>query len=95
MEEFLRSERGAAPPLDYHKCRFGQWLYTEGQARYDARPGFQEMVLAHRQVHALAIELSALHAAGQRADALARLGELYGLRDALLAQLKALVRLHG
>jgi hypothetical protein len=44
----------------------------------------------HRQVHALAAELCELQARGRNPEALARLGELHGLRDPLLEQMKAL-----
>jgi len=46
----------------------------------------------HRQVHALAAELCELQAQGRSPEALAKLGELHGLQDALLEQLKALVQ---
>jgi hypothetical protein len=87
MEKYLKGEREAPPPLNIHQCRFGQWLTTVGLARFGVQPNFQAIELLHRQVHALAAELCELHAQGRNQEALARLGELHGLRDALLEQL--------
>ncbi|MGZ4960831.1 MAG: CZB domain-containing protein [Methylomonas sp.] len=75
-------------PLDIQQCRFGLWLNTEGLARIGAQPHFQDIDLLHRQVHALAADLCNLKIQGRKHDALARLGELYDLRDALLEQLR-------
>ncbi len=89
MENYLRGEREAPPPLDIHQCRFGQWLDTEERlARFDAQSSFQSIGLLHRQVHALAAELCKLKAQGRTLEALAGLGELHALRDALLEQLR-------
>ena len=90
MESHLKGEREAPPAMDHQQCRFGQWLAAEGRARHAAQPAFLAIEPLHRQVHALAAELLALQASGQIPQALARLGELYDLRDALLAQLKGL-----
>jgi hypothetical protein len=87
----LRGEREAPPPLDLHQCRFGKWLDAQGLARHQAQPAFQTVEPLHQQVHALATELLQLQAQDRNPEALARLGELYELRDALLAQLKNLV----
>ncbi|MGZ5001314.1 MAG: EAL domain-containing protein, partial [Methylomonas sp.] len=88
MEKYLKGEREAPPTLDIHQCRFGQWLDTEGLARFGAQPFFEAVHLLHRQVHALAAELCNLKTQGRRQEVLARLGELHSLRDALLEQLR-------
>jgi hypothetical protein len=64
----------------------------EGQARHGAQPAFQAIELLHRQVHKLAVALLELQAHDLTSEALTRLGELHGLRDALLEQLKVLVQ---
>ena len=87
----LRGEREAPPPLDLHQCRFGKWLDAQGLARHQAQPAFQTVEPLHQQVHALATELLQLQAQDRNPEALARLGELYDLRDTLLEQLKNLV----
>jgi EAL domain-containing protein (putative c-di-GMP-specific phosphodiesterase class I) len=89
MEKYLKGECEAPLPLDIHACRFGEWLNVEGQARYGAQPAIEAM---HRHVHALAGELCALQALGHNPEAQAKLGELHGLQDDLLEQLKALVQ---
>ncbi|MGZ5000959.1 MAG: EAL domain-containing protein [Methylomonas sp.] len=88
MEKYLKGEREAPPTLDIHQCRFGQWLDTEGLARFGAQPFFEAVHLLHRQVHALAAELCNLKTQGRTQEALARLEELHDLRDALLEQLR-------
>ena len=87
VEASLR-DAGIAPELDPRHCRFGQWLAGTGQQSYGRRPEFAEVVRLHRQVHDLAGELMAL----PRDDgARARLPELHGARDALVAALRRLM----
>jgi EAL domain-containing protein (putative c-di-GMP-specific phosphodiesterase class I) len=81
-----------AAPLDHRECRFGTWLYSEGQSRHGTKSAFHFIELIHRQAHMLAAELLELHAANRNTEALARLGELHKLRDALLVQLKLLLQ---
>jgi len=91
IEKYLKGERETPMPLDMHQCRFGQWLDTDGLSRYGWLSSFPTIERLHRQVHELATELCKLHT--QDSDpvaALARLGELHSLRDALLEQLKTL-----
>jgi hypothetical protein len=90
--EYLKGDRQISPPLDRHQCHFGAWLDADGQTRFGARPSFQAIDLLHRRVHLLGAEMCELHSQGRGTDALAKLGELHGLRDALLEQLKALER---
>ena len=92
VEDHLKGKHEAPPPLELHQCRFGTWLDTDGLARHGAQPAFHSVELLHRQVHLLAIELCELHARGRSPEALAKLGKLHGLRDALLVQLSALVQ---
>jgi diguanylate cyclase (GGDEF)-like protein/PAS domain S-box-containing protein len=92
IEAFLKGERGVPPLLNNHQCYFGKWLDAESLAHRGAQPAFQTIERLHRQVHALAAELCELHARCQNPEALARLGELHGLRDTLLEQTKALTQ---
>ncbi len=92
IEAFLKGERVAPPSLDCQHCRFGTWLDAGGLARQGGQPAFQAIKLLHRKVHALAAELCEIQSVGRNPEALARLGEFHGLRDALLEQLKALVQ---
>ena len=88
IESCLKRDPELPPPLDQHQCRFGVWLDAEGRTRYGAQSAFQAIEALHRRVHALAIELLDLQARGRKP--LARLGELHGLRDALLERLQTL-----
>jgi len=90
IENYLKGV-GVHPPPDHQPCRFGTWLDTTGNERRGAQAAFQAIALLHRQMHALALALCALHDAGQTAEALARVSELHDLRDTLLEQLDALV----
>ncbi len=92
LESYLKGERETPPPLDHHQCRFGMWLDDECLTRPGAQPAFQVIEQLHRQLHALASELCVLHTTGRDAEALAKLSELLGLRDAVLSQLKTLVQ---
>jgi len=92
IEKHLKDEQSAPAPLGIHACRFGSWLDSDAAAGYGEQADFQAAESLHRQAHALAVELCALRAQGSGAAALARLGELHELRDALLGQVKALVR---
>ena len=89
-ENYIKGERAAPPPRDPHQCHFGLWLDAERLTGRGAQPGFSAIDTLHQQVHALAAELSQLRIDGHAGEAVARLGELYRLSDALLGQLKAL-----
>ncbi len=89
IENRLRGEP-ETPPLDPHQCRLGRWLDVEGRARYGDHPAYLDLEPLHQRVHALAAELLDLQARGRRHEALARLRELHGLRDALLQRLQTL-----
>jgi hypothetical protein len=93
-EAYLKGEQEAPPPMDPHQCAFGSWLDAAGQTYISANPAFQTIELLHQQVHAVASELQEFHANGRNTEALARLGELHALRDALFEQLKVLAKEH-
>ncbi len=93
IASYLRGERATAARLDQDQCRLGLWLNGEGLARFGAQPGFEAIAPLHSQVHALAAELCELQTRGGTQQALARLGELQGLRDNLLERLQVLM--HG
>jgi diguanylate cyclase (GGDEF)-like protein/PAS domain S-box-containing protein len=76
------------PPINHHQCPFGKWLDSDGQRCFSDRANFQAIGPQHRQVHQLAKQLLTLHNQGRTVEALARLPELYQLRDSLLELLK-------
>jgi len=92
LERHLKDLNGAPLPSDFHRCRFGSWLDTEGLADYGEQSVYPILKRLHRQVHELALELCGLRTQGRSTEALAKLSELQTLRDTLLAQLKELVR---
>jgi hypothetical protein len=89
---FLRGDEPTSPPLDCHHCHFGLWLDSDGRARYGDRVVFEETVQLHQKVHALAEELLTLSRDQGKTLAVARLDELFALRDALLHQLSILLQ---
>ena len=88
VEGYLKGERDTAPPLDGHESCFGPWLDADGRAW----PALQAIEPLQRRVHALAVELCDLRAQGRKPQALAGLGELHRLHDAILEQLETLVQ---
>ncbi len=92
IEAFLKGEQEFPPALDLRQCHFGQWLDAAGLPRYAGRPAFQSIEALHCRVHILATELYQLFGCNRAAEALARLGELYSLRDVFLERLKVLIQ---
>ena len=91
LEEFLKDERDAPPALNHHHCRFGRWIDGDGPSRYAALPAYPVVESLHLKAHVMATELVALKVAGADDQALARLGEIGHLRDALLRHLTELL----
>ncbi|ACL72932.1 diguanylate cyclase/phosphodiesterase with PAS/PAC and Chase sensor(s) [Thioalkalivibrio sulfidiphilus HL-EbGr7] len=85
LDRALRSGSSDFPPLGPHQCRFGTWLDQLGD---QLQPGFGQIDLLHRQVHALAAELIELHERGDAAQVIARLDELHALSERLLEALR-------
>lgn len=92
IEAFLKGTRNFPPSLDLQQCHFGQWLDAAGLPRYAGHPSFHSIEALHCQLHVLATELYQLRGCNRAAEALARLGELYSLRDAFLERLKLLIQ---
>lgn len=76
-------------PLEETACRFGRWYYDHGQKRYAHLASFASLESLHSEVHRLAQELIKLHASDPQ-QALARLPELYDIRNRLISQLQQL-----
>jgi hypothetical protein len=91
IEEYIKYEREEPPPLKLTECRFGHWLDGEGKARHGAKAIFQTIALLHNQVHTIGDKLGDLQAKGRQEEALAGLGDLNELRDALLKLLSELL----
>lgn len=91
-EQFLKEKRESPLQQDLHSCRFGEWMDSNGRAKYGKLQAFQDAQSLHKQVHELAAHLLELHAQGHKSQALSALNELHTLRDALLVQLKLLAQ---
>jgi hypothetical protein len=77
--------------LDPEQCRVGQWKKTEAHLGMEHRWAMDALEPLHMEIHALARELIRWRQAGQSAAAVARLPELYGLRDRLLSLFMAML----
>ncbi|MDP3651729.1 MAG: CZB domain-containing protein, partial [Rhodoferax sp.] len=88
IESHLRGERDTPPELDPAQCHFGGWLAKKGMALHGAHASFAMVDTLHQHIHTLGSELCCLHAQGQGAHALERVGELQALVQALLEQLQ-------
>ena len=95
VESQLKGGPGVRPPLDHHQCHIGRWLDSKGLARHGRHPAFHSIEQFHREAHALVAELLALQVGGQGEAALARLGDLHAIGDALIEQFKSLCREAG
>jgi len=92
VEAFLGGDRDSLSPLDAHDCYFGRWKRAGGHERYAGKPGLALVVTLHERMHGLARDLVDMQVLGQGPEARARMGELYALRDELIAGMRELVR---
>ena len=89
---FIRGEGDTPPPLHHDQCRFGQWLKAEVRVRKENRLAIEALAPLHIEIHSLASELIRKKQEGQVESAMARLIELYPLRDRLLENLLDMLR---
>ncbi len=91
IDECIRGLRKTPVP-DHSRCRFGQWLASEGLARYGETTTYLSIVPLHRSWHATATELIGFQTEGDLAMAKRKLRELNTLSRTLSKLLKTLVR---
>jgi EAL domain-containing protein (putative c-di-GMP-specific phosphodiesterase class I) len=94
IASYILGEADTPPILSHERCRVGQWMKAEIRFRKEHGSAIAALAPLHIKTHALATELTRLKQAGQMNAAIARLPELYRLRDRLLAQLMEMLR-HG
>jgi diguanylate cyclase (GGDEF)-like protein/PAS domain S-box-containing protein len=88
---FLKGEREQLP-LIHHQCRFADWLEGEGQRHHGTNSAFQDARRLHQQLHLQASELCERYSADSRTETQAQFAELHQLLDAMLGQIRQLVR---
>lgn len=88
VEHCLRGSCEEPPPMDIHRCRFGQWLDGEVQAGRAAGPRYVALDKVHTGIHKLATELLA---AADKEAVLNRLPELHDLSEQLMTQVRQLL----
>lgn len=74
------------------QCRVGQWLKAEARLGKGHRLAIGALEPLHIEIHELASELIRLRQEGEMEAAMARVSELYRLRDRLLAQFVEMLR---
>ncbi len=91
LADWLRGAREQPPAVPAEGGRFGGWLKREGRAVYGQTPAYAAVDAVHRQMHELADELVALHAAGHLQDASERLPQLWALLERMRGQFGGLI----
>ncbi|MCG7981113.1 MAG: EAL domain-containing protein, partial [Candidatus Thiodiazotropha lotti] len=91
LEEALRSEELEFPELDHHQCRFGDWLYSDGQ-RYDHLTAYQQIVALHQQMHEQAKQLYQQKQQGNKEDLTDGLAKIRDKKQQLLQRMDLLMR---
>ena len=82
IDAHLDGVRDEPPALDPHQCGFGRWLDGAiAEHRDGGDAPLQALDLLHQEVHVLATELLALHAAGRHEAARSSQLRLHFLRD--------------
>jgi diguanylate cyclase (GGDEF)-like protein/PAS domain S-box-containing protein len=87
------SVEGTGPQLsnaelvDYRQCRFGNWYYGHGMARYGQLQEFRDLEDIHKEVHRLGPLIVRLRQEGKVDEARHRMHELLALKDRILEQL--------
>lgn len=92
IERYLNGECSIPPQVDQSQCGFGKWLFSERKVWLNAQSHFSDIDEIHQQLHFLWSELYHLHEQGFEDEALARLDELYHLRDDLINKLHDMLR---
>lgn len=92
VARFIRGEGDTPPPMHHEHCRVGQWLKSELRLRKGNQRAIQVLGPLHVEIHELANNLIRLKQDGQMDAAIARLTELYQLRDRLLLQFVEMLR---
>ena len=91
IADWLHGARPEPATVAAEGGRFGGWLRREGRALYGHVPAFTAVDTLHRQMHDLADELVALHAAGRPQDAIDRLPDLWALLERMRGQFGGLL----
>lgn len=92
LKSYLEGQQDAPPPMDHHQCRFGALIDRMRMTGPVALERFNPIGSLHRQIHYLAAECCELHESGHAEESLARMDELFDLRDTLIGQLKLLLK---
>ena len=82
LQACLRGETDRPQTLDHTKCRFGRWLYSEGQTHLATSDSFAVIENLHRHLHFLGADLCSRQHGDE--DVARRLEELSGCCEALI-----------
>ena len=89
----LKDRQALLPPLDHHRCRFGQWLDRNGSKIYANHPILPKILSLHEEIHHRANALLDMKLRGRNEEEWADFGviEIESLRDELLVSLECLL----
>jgi diguanylate cyclase (GGDEF)-like protein len=90
LDDFLRGNRQTAPRMDSFQSRLDEWIEAKLMDGRIDLPTLHAIQTLHRQVLDLAADILDLHVLDRTPEALAKLTELYDLRDRILEQLDGL-----
>lgn len=91
VDNCIKEANRTIRPAQIARCRFGEWLHTEGKQHYSHFPNFDQLHPLHEKVHQLGDELCSLKAKNKLEDMPGLLKELHATRDQLLDHLKLLL----
>lgn len=83
---------------DYHKCKFGLWLYGDGPNEVadmpaEAKPVFESIFEPHQRFHDASHQALEFHDAGDSEHAKEKMTEMHHLSNELVGKLLQLDRL--
>ncbi len=92
IEAFLHGKRRVPPSLDPTQCRLGAWISSKDLSLENRPSSFRQIESLHRDLHTCGTEILTLNAECRTAEAAEALSRLHTLRDALLVEVKQLLK---
>lgn len=90
LEAWLSGGAEHAPVMDPRRCLLGQWIASEGHARFSGRPEFQALLKYHGALHQAGKAAIAARDKGKTQKVPAALSDVYKEQDRVMSALRAL-----
>jgi len=91
IEDYIQGNNQSHPEVASNKCRFGHWLFGEGNQRYGHLDSFQKVNILHEQIHEIGTSLCAHGQKEQSGQTQEQLSKVREIRDKLLIQMEQLL----